>query len=373
MKIYLEQNVYDAALDRIRRVYSEFPVVVVNWSGGKDSVVLLQMTLIVAEELGRLPLPVMWLDQEAEWQSVVDFSRDMFADPRVDPYWLQMPIRISNATSAESGYQYCWKEGEEWLRDKEPGSYKENITGSDLFAQTLSAFPTAFFPGVRVAQLAGVRAEESPARLNGLTSYATYKDITWGNSKTKDTANFVFYPLYDWDFRDVWKSIHDNGWPYCSLYDAMYQWGVPVRNMRVSNVHHATAINSLTMMQEIEPETWDAVVNRVSGVNAVAHVREAYRSPREVPWMFTGWEQYRDYLLDHLITDDAHKAMFRLHFHGDDKNYKEEAHESLHRMQIAAILTNDYKGVKRKGYHAANGRFSKNKGRRHGRLAINTA
>ena len=59
MKIYKKQNVWDAALDRIRWIYDEFPEVVVSFSGGKDSTVLMELTKIVAREKGRLPLKVM--------------------------------------------------------------------------------------------------------------------------------------------------------------------------------------------------------------------------------------------------------------------------------------------------------------------------
>ena len=35
MRILLEENVYEAALRRVRWLFDEFPVVVVNVSGGK--------------------------------------------------------------------------------------------------------------------------------------------------------------------------------------------------------------------------------------------------------------------------------------------------------------------------------------------------
>ena len=73
MKIFLKQSVWDAALERIDYVFNEFDEVVVSFSGGKDSTVILEMALIVAKEHGRLPLTVMWLDQEAEWEAVVCF------------------------------------------------------------------------------------------------------------------------------------------------------------------------------------------------------------------------------------------------------------------------------------------------------------
>lgn len=54
MKYYSKENVYDAALSRIRYLFDEFDNVVVGFSGGKDSTICLQLSLIVAEELLKL-------------------------------------------------------------------------------------------------------------------------------------------------------------------------------------------------------------------------------------------------------------------------------------------------------------------------------
>jgi predicted phosphoadenosine phosphosulfate sulfurtransferase len=108
MKIYLNQNVYDAALERIRFIFKEIPVVICSVSGGKDSTVIYNLCMKVARELNRLPLKVMWIDQEAEWQATVDQIKTMMYDPDVDPMWFQMPIRLFNATSIYEHWLNCW-------------------------------------------------------------------------------------------------------------------------------------------------------------------------------------------------------------------------------------------------------------------------
>ena len=69
---YTAQNVFEAALDRIRWVYRECDDVIVSMSGGKDSAVIFELAKLVAAELGRLPLKCFWLDQEAEWLATED-------------------------------------------------------------------------------------------------------------------------------------------------------------------------------------------------------------------------------------------------------------------------------------------------------------
>ena len=85
MIIYTKQNVYEAALDRIRWLYDEFPNIVVNMSGGKDSTVIFNLTHQVATEKNRLPVRVLFIDQEAEWQSTIDYMRSVMYRPDVDP------------------------------------------------------------------------------------------------------------------------------------------------------------------------------------------------------------------------------------------------------------------------------------------------
>ena len=70
MKIYLPQTTLDAGLERIGRLFDEFDRVTINMSGGKDSTVILNLALMVAEQKGKLPVDVMFLDQEAEWDAV---------------------------------------------------------------------------------------------------------------------------------------------------------------------------------------------------------------------------------------------------------------------------------------------------------------
>lgn len=344
MKIYTKQNVFEAGLDRIRYLFDEFPNVIVGISGGKDSTVTLNMALKVAEEKGRLPLKVLFTDQEAEWGTVIDHIREVMSDPRVEPLWLQMPIRLFNATSHTEYWLHCWEEGKQWIREKEPNSYKVNKYGTDRFADLFGKFIETEYPDQKTCYLAGVRAEESPTRFVSLTSQAKYKHITYGKCFSKKREHYTFYPLYDWSYTDVWKAIHDNGWSYCKIYDYMYQYGVPVKDMRVSNVHHETAIKSLYYLQEIEADTWNRLTARLSGINTAGQMKEKiFQPPKVLPYMFSDWKEYRDYLLDHMVDDVEIHKRFKNHFANMDARYKDMKNiEALYNVQIVTILANDY-------------------------------
>ena len=353
MRLYLPENVLDASLNRIRRLFDEFPRVVVDISGGKDSTVVYNLALQVAAEKNRLPLDVRFVDQEAEWDCVIDHVRECLHDPRVRGHWLQVPIVISNGTSTDQPWLHCWRDGDDWIRPKEADSIHENIYGTNRFVRLFEAHGLHHWGDEPLAILCGVRAQESPARTKGLTTYPTYKDITWGRVVSRQRDHYVFHPIYDWHYEDVWKAIHDHRWPYCPLYDYMYQHGRPAHLMRVSSVHHETAIVQLTFLQEIEPDTWDRLTARISGTNAVNQAKELYKCPRDLPPMFASWREYRDHLLDTLIEPDT-REIFRKQFEADDHIWQPYFMPRVIKMHIASLLVNDYHGVKNSTFGAAN-------------------
>lgn len=359
MKIYLKDNVWDAAIKRLRWLFNEFENVIVNISGGKDSTVIYNLALLVAEEMGRLPLQVMFIDQEAEWNCVIEHVRRSMHDPRVKPLWLQVPIKLFNATSSREPWLYCWQPGAEWMRDKEPDSIQENTYGTDRFAELFGAYLRHEYPASAAINLAGVRCEESPNRALGLTTSPTYKHITWGKIRDSKRQHFDFYPLYDWSYTDIWKAIHDNHWPYCSLYDVMYQYGVPLQMMRVSNVHHETAVDKLFYLQEFEADTWERLTRRIAGVNTAGKLGFAdfFLHGAPLPPMFDNWAEYRDYLVANLIEEPAIRAKFTTYFHDMDRDYQRGMYringpEVLYKAQINTVLANDYHFTKLKSFRA---------------------
>jgi predicted phosphoadenosine phosphosulfate sulfurtransferase len=345
MKIYKAQNVLDAALERIRFLFDEFETVVVSFSGGKDSTVVLNLALQVAEEKGRLPLKVLFLDQEAEWTLVIDYIRSVMYDPRVEPWWMQIPLRLYNSTSTEENWLHCWDPAakERWIHPQDPISKKENHYDCDRFKELFERIFAGSFAGQKTVYLAGVRCEESPSREMGLTHYPAYKWLTWGKLLSRRRGHYTMYPIYDWSLHDVWKAIHEHGWPYCGLYDAFYSYGVALRDMRVSNVHHETAVRVLFILQEIDPAVWERLTQRLKGINTAGQLRfDSISTPTRLPYMFKSWTEYRDYLLENLCNDETIKQDFRKKFAAGDKVYRHRLiRDNFAQNCITAILVND--------------------------------
>lgn len=354
MKYYSNINVYEKAIERVEYLFNEFEEVIVGFSGGKDSTVTLHVALEVAERLNRLPLKVCFIDQEAEWQGTIDYVKKIMYDKRVEPLWYQMPIVITNNASTEHRYSYCWdeKHKQKWLHPKDPISIKENNYKTERFHDLFAAILKVDFKDKKTCYLAGVRTQEAPKRLMSLTSALTYKDISYGKKLNEKLGHYTFYPIYDWEIKDIWKYIHDNNIEYCKIYDEMYKHGVTLNDMRISNLHHETSIQNLLLVQEIEPETWNKIASRVAGSNSIKHLKgDAFKCPKELPYMFKDWQEYAMHLSDNLIKEDIYKVKLLKQIKSLDKYIINDFIKSdVYRTVINTILSSDWDFTKLKNF-----------------------
>lgn len=114
---YWDITVLEAAKLRISKVFDEFDNIYVSVSSGKDSTVLFNLCLEEAAKRNR-KVKLFFLDQEAEYEGTVTIMREMMINPLVEPYWYQVPVRMTNATSYDEPFLYAWGPGEEWYDKK---------------------------------------------------------------------------------------------------------------------------------------------------------------------------------------------------------------------------------------------------------------
>jgi predicted phosphoadenosine phosphosulfate sulfurtransferase len=350
------RNVYDAALDRIRFVFDEFHnQVSVSTSGGKDSTVILELASIVNNERGLPPLDAMFLDQECEFQATVDYMRYLMYDrDDINLRWYQIPFLLENSTNHEDPWLKVWDTTlgpDEWMRPKEPGSIHTNRYGQDKFHELLSSIATHDTHGATVD---GMRSEESPARRLLMTSKPMYKWTTWsavdadprygGRVGQSWSHRWRFHPIYDWSYRDVWKAIDNNGWRYNAHYDHLFQHGVNVKNMRVSNFHHETALTSLHWLQEIEPATWEKATQRLAGISTYGHLKSD-QYPTSLPYMFKDWDEYLNYLINNLVPTTAHQDTFRKQYQRLQQACPHIDREELATIMVKTVIGNDLYGT----------------------------
>lgn len=337
--IYLEKNVYEESLDRIRFIFDNHDDVIVSMSGGKDSTVLFHMTYIVAKECGKLPVKVFWLDQEAEWQATVDYMSGILQMEDVKPYWFQIPFDFTNTLSPEKNFVRVWDEHDRkiWIHDQHSISIKENPSTANRFHDLVNVLPDYCTDSDNCAVLVGMRIMESLNRRVCITQHAAkFKGITWCKKKTGKCQ--VFWPIYDFTHDDIWTAIARNHLTYNRVYDLQYQWGVAKEAMRVSALIHETAWHSIEMLQEFEPATYDKFIRRVCGVGTFAHTFDSGDIiPRQLPFAFATWQEYRDYLLVHLVKPEYHE-LFR-------NRWKNQTGDEWYRVHVKEIVLNDIDGT----------------------------
>jgi len=337
--LYLETNVFEEALNRIRFLYDNHEDVIVSMSGGKDSTVLFHLTLMVAAERNRLPVKVFWLDQEAEWQATVDYMRTVMHREDVEPYWFQIPFDFTNSLSPVANYIHVWGPESEadWVHPKDEISIKENPSSENRFHDLVNELPKYCTTAENCAVLVGMRITESLNRRAAIAhGRVCYKGVTW--CKKKNGPIQVFWPIYDFTNDDIWTAIARNGWAYNSIYDYQYQAGIAKQRMRVSALIHETAWHSIEFLQEFEPKTYDRFVKRISGVSTFNHAFDSDGvMVRQLPFAFASWVEYRDYLLEH-ITQPKYWDLFR-------QRWKNQNSEEWYRVHIKEILVNDIDGT----------------------------
>ncbi|MFA0289697.1 phosphoadenosine phosphosulfate reductase family protein, partial [Vibrio sp. 10N.222.45.F7] len=176
-KIQQKYNVLEGARQRICYLFDNFNHFYVSFSGGKDSGVLLNLTIQEAKKRGRLPVDVLIVDFEAQYHETHAFIERMVLDGEINPYWVCLPLSLRNSISQFQPKWLCWDPAKEaqWVRDRPP--HKGVISNPDVFPffQNGMEFEDFVFKfahwyqkerGEPIAVLIGIRADESLHRFN---------------------------------------------------------------------------------------------------------------------------------------------------------------------------------------------------------------
>jgi predicted phosphoadenosine phosphosulfate sulfurtransferase len=353
LKLYYHENVFEAAQKRVARVFDEFDEIVCSCSGGKDSTVILELALAEAERRGRLPLKVFYIDQESEWQATIDYIEGLTERPEIDLYWIQLPFYCDFGASFIKDEMIAWEPGVKWIRPKSPKAIVENVFGDysnkaerkDEFYRMFDRIISSITHGKPFANIYGIRADENPhRRLAMMRVKGKYKNIAWCTGQGAVKNGYKFGPIYDWDADDVWTAIFKEGWEYNEVYNKIYQWGRAINKIRVSSLTHGIASSAdLRLVQEIEPQTYEALLERLPGIGTYSILGEDIVVSK-LPAVFSTWKEYLEYLLETICSDEA-AARFRKMFAGKVAQTIPDG-EDKWRDLAQIVMVNDILGVR---------------------------
>lgn len=348
---YLEENVYDAFLNRMKLIFEDFDNIFISFSGGKDSGLLLNLVLDYRNKYyPEKNLGVFHQDFEAQYTVTTEYIERTFEriKDQVEPYWVCLPMATRTAVSSYEMFWYPWddKKKESWVRPMPEKEYVINLENNpittyhyrmhqeDLAKQFGRWYRMSHGEGKTVCLL-GMRAEESMQRYSGFLNLKSgYKGECWISPLFKDVWSAS--PLYDWTHRDVWHANYLFDYDYNQLYDLYYKAGLKVSQMRVASPFNDYSKDSLNLYRVIDPQVWVKLVGRVKGANfASIYGRTKAMGYRNVtlPEGHT-WKSYTIFLLDtlpaRLRNNYIKKFNTSIHFwHNTGGGLDEEAIQEL--------------------------------------------
>lgn len=317
VKQYTGQNVYEALQERLRYIFEEFDNIFVSFSGGKDSGLLLNITLDFQKKYyPDKKIGVFHQDFEAQYSVTTEYVERTFEriKDEVEPYWVCLPMATRTALSSYQMYWYPWDDTKEdsWVRPMPEHPYvinlKNNIMTTYRYRMHQEDLAKQFGRWYRKAHdkkktvcLLGVRASESLQRYSAFFNKKYgYNDECWIAPQFKDV--WAASPMYDWSNSDVWHANYMFSYDYNHLYDLYYKAGLSVDQMRVASPFNDYAKDSLNLYRVIDPEIWAKLVGRVQGANFACIYGKTkalgYRKLK-LPEGHT-WESYTKFLLDTL-------------------------------------------------------------------------
>jgi predicted phosphoadenosine phosphosulfate sulfurtransferase len=285
----VDRNVYELGLDRVRCAYDRYDHVAVSFSGGKDSTACLHLALEVAKERDRLPLDIVFFDEEALHPETIEYMRRVGNREDVRLRWYCIPVKHRNACSRRSPYWHPWapEDKDKWCRELPP----EGITQLPGFnRQPIPEINGLIFPPSigTVGMILGLRAGES------LRRYRAVAHRTTDNYISQDAFAphvFLVKPIYDWTTADVWTAPKLFGWDYNRAYDVFQKAGVTRHDQRVCPPYGEEPLRGLYQYAICWPQLWEKMVERVPGANTAARYS---RTPLYAFTDLAGWDPCAD-------------------------------------------------------------------------------
>ena len=314
---YTNDNVYEAVQKRLKFIFEEFDNILISFSGGKNSGLLLNMTLDFQKKYyPDKKIGVFHQDFEAQYNFTTEYVERTFEriKDEVEPYWVCLPMATRTAVSSYEMYWYPWDDTKEqlWVRPMPKHPYVINMNNNPMttyhYRMHQEDLAKQFCRWYRISHdkkktvcLLGTRADESVQRYSAVfrKKYG-YEGSCWISRQFKDV--WTATPLYDWSKSDVWHANYLFDYDYNKLYDLYYKAGLTLDQMRVASPFNDYAKDSLNLYRVLDPEMWTKIVGRVRGANFGAIYGRskalAYKK-LTLPEGHT-WESYTKFLLDTL-------------------------------------------------------------------------
>ena len=255
-------TVVEAAVKRIKNVFSNGVPVYMSLSGGKDSICMADLVyqLIRKGEVDPKQLTLVFIDEEAIYdcciEAMMQWRKKFLMAGCPEFRWYCLPLKqVSCFNQLENSESWItWEPGKEdvWVRKPPPFAIMQSPYLTGIGKENYQTFlPRITKDGI---MLTGVRAAESVQRLQ----YMAMLNL----GRKGITGNNIIFPIYDWKDKDVWLYIRDHHLDIPEAYLWIYQAGENRHSLRISNFFAADSLRGLKHVAETDPDLWSRIEKR---------------------------------------------------------------------------------------------------------------
>lgn len=330
-KIYKNENVLTAAINRYKFIFNEFDNICFSLSGGKDSSVMVQLADKIAAETNN-KYDILSIHLEAQYKDTIDhilYLKDTLKNYN-NFYWVCLPLSLRNAVSVFEPKWTCWdmEKEDKWICEmpndcinikNNPFPFFYEEMEFEEFTPLFGKWYAESHEG-KTAIGVGIRSDESLNRFRTIVSNKKerYKDKAWTTHlkiNNEPTNVYNFYPLYDWRTEDIWGCVAKYDWQYNMIYEKMYKNNVGIHQQRLCQFFGDDQRGSLDQIRVLEPETWERALQRMAGVNfgnIYARTSLLGNIKSEKPEHMS-WQKYTVFLLESLglYAPELHDHYYR--------------------------------------------------------------
>ena len=255
-------TVVEAAVMRIKNVFSNGVPVYMSLSGGKDSICMADLVyqLIRKGEIDPRQLTLVFIDEEAIYdcciEAMMQWRKKFLMAGCPEFRWYCLPLKqVSCFNQLENSESWItWEPGKEdvWVRKPPPFAIMQSPYLTGIGKENYQTFlPRITKDGI---MLTGVRAAESVQRLQYMAQ------LNLGRKGI--TGNNIIFPIYDWKDKDIWLYIRDHHLDIPEAYLWIYQAGENRHSLRISNFFAADSLRGIKHVAETDPDLWARIEKR---------------------------------------------------------------------------------------------------------------